>query len=223
MTEIKKTLGDMDGEVVYTLEATKELVTELLPQIKKLTEELNPALTELRKNLDRDETLMLVNKLSENIDTFLKFVNILEATKELTDQALPNIKMLVEELTPRLNTIRVLIDDDDTWEIIEHLLSLKRPIIKYMDALLRIEEVGYRDMTLLDTTLDFLVKFSVISNQPSFQQFWEGVVNAIHLMNDAEIKKVSTLGLFAALRDEDVQKAIGSIMVFLKSLGKSIP
>ena len=157
--------------------------------------------------MDRGETILLLNKLAENTDTFLRLVNMLEATRELTEELLPNLKLLVEELTPKVNTVRTLIDENDTWVIIEHFLSLKRPLIKYMEALMRIEEVGYRDMTLLDTTLDFLVKFSVISNQPSFQNFWNAVIEAIHAMNDAEIKKISTIGLLSALRDKIYRKA----------------
>ncbi len=218
----EKTLGSLDGEIVYTVDATKDLLKELIPQLKKLVEELNPTLNALRQNLDRDETILLIQKLTENTDTFLKLINTLEATRQLAEELIPNLKMLMEELTPRMNTIRTLLDEDDTWIIIEHLLSLKKPIIKYMEALMRIEEMGYRDMTLLDTTLDFLVKFSIVSNQPAFQNFWSAVVDAIQEMNDVEIQKVSTLGLMSVMRDEDFQKGMGAMITFLKLLGKRV-
>ncbi len=209
-------------KLINTLEATQHLIEELTPGLKALTEELNPTLNALRQNLDKDETVLLLQKLTENTDTFLKLINALEATRQLTEELLPNLKLLMEELTPRMNTIRTLLDEDDTWVIIEHLLSLKKPIIKYMEALMRIEEMGYRDMTLLDTTLDFLVKFSIISNQPAFQNFWSAVVESIHEMNEVEIKKVSTLGLMSVMRDEDFQKGMGAMITFLKLLGKRV-
>ncbi len=216
-----KTLGSLDGEIVYTIEATKDLIQELLPKLKELSEELTPLLTELRKNVDRDETVILLTKLTENIDTMLKLINLMEAGRDFLEEGVPKFKELSEELTPKINRLRTLLDDDETWKFIEYALVMKGPLTRFMESMM-VDEEGNINLDLIEKTFEMLSELATIMNQPSLQKMIEGVVEGFKKLDEEEIKKVSTFGVLSAMRDEDVQRGIGAVFTILKALGRAL-
>jgi len=65
-------------EINYLLDTTLNLVNELLPKLKELSEEVSPTLNSLRAKLDREETILLLEKLTDNIDTAVKLLDVVD-------------------------------------------------------------------------------------------------------------------------------------------------
>jgi uncharacterized protein YjgD (DUF1641 family) len=203
------------------MEAGKVFMDEAVPKFKELSEELNPLLIELRKNLDRDETILLLTKLTQNIDSLLQLLNLMEAGKVFMDEAVPKFKELSEELAPKINRLRELLDDDETWKLLEYTLVLKKPLTKLVESMV-VDGEGKINTEEMERTFEVLAELTAILKQPAFQKMMSGVVEGFRKLDEEEIKKVSAFGMFSAMRDEDVQRGMGAIFSILKALGKSL-
>lgn len=80
--EITETKIKRLNEINYMLDATAELMNQLLPKLKELSEEISPTFNSLRAKLDRDETLLLLDKLTDNIETAVKLLDVIDRFRQ---------------------------------------------------------------------------------------------------------------------------------------------
>jgi len=128
----------INRDLVSFVETLKDLVGQLEPQVKSLSKELSPRLNIIKANLDKDETFVLLERLSANTGTLLELVSYLEALKDLMAQLEPQLKSVSKELGPRLNSIKANLDRDETFLLAEKLTANTGTFleaISYLEAL----------------------------------------------------------------------------------------
>lgn len=118
-----KTLGSLNGDIVSRLEAIADLINELEPKLKSFAAEVSPTVNTIKANLDRDETLILIERLSSNMGTLNEMVSFMEALNDLRQGLEPKLKSLMAEVSPTANAIKANIDKDETLLLIQRLTS----------------------------------------------------------------------------------------------------
>lgn len=124
-------------EVMSLLEGLNDLRAQIEPQLKLLAKETSPVLNSIKASIDREETMVLLERLSANTGTLLEAVGYLEALKDLTGQLEPQLKSLTKELGPSVNRIKANIDRDETLLLIEKATSSTGTFLElmsYMEA-----------------------------------------------------------------------------------------
>lgn len=222
-----KTLGSLNGDIVSRLEAIADLINELEPKLKSFAAEVSPTVNTIKANLDRDETLILIERLSANMGTLNEMVSFMEALNDLRRELEPKLKGLMAEVSPTANVIKANIDKDETLLLVQRLTSnmgTLNEMLSLMEALndLRVElEPKLKSlMTEVSPTVNALRSF--MDNEKTWNLV-KGLANSVkEFTEDSQPKPMSPLGLISALRDPDIQRATGFLMHFLKKLGQGL-
>ncbi len=106
-------------EIHSRISVLENLISDISPNIEKISKELSPTLNELRERFERDETLTLIKKLGDNIPTLITLINVLEGVKGMAEDFLPNIEKISKELSPTLNELRKRYESDDLIKLIK--------------------------------------------------------------------------------------------------------
>ncbi|MCL6471767.1 MAG: DUF1641 domain-containing protein [Firmicutes bacterium] len=133
-----KAVAIVNQDLVSFVETLKDLVGQLEPQLKKLSKEVSPALNKLKTSVDKEETLVLLNKLTANTGTLLELISYLEALTDLKNQLEPQLKSIVKEVQPVTNALKSNLDKDETILLIERMSSntgTLLELVSYLEAL----------------------------------------------------------------------------------------
>ncbi len=122
-------------ELVSYLEAAKDLMHQLEPQLKKITAEVGPVANKIKANLDNDQTLLLVERLTANTGTLLELISLLEGLNDLRNQLEPQLKGIMKEASPIVNAIKTNLDKDETFLLIERLTANTGTLIEMVSYL----------------------------------------------------------------------------------------
>ena len=237
-----KALAIINGDLVAFVETIKDLVDQLEPQLKKVMHEIQPVTNVMKANLDKDETLLLVEKLTSNTGTLIEMLSFVEALDDLRKQMEPQLKAMMHEIQPVTNAVKSLVDNEKTWKlatkafnaaqtiiededtqlIIDRLSNMKTPVIQFMDCMCSKSEEVEGKTSLMETSLSSLVTLSEVLSTPMMQSMIGAIATAAQETKQSDIKPVSPLKMLSALRDKDVQRATGFLVHFLKMLGKGL-
>lgn len=229
-------------EMMSYLEALNDLKNELEPKLKALMKETSPVLSSIKANLDRDETLLLVERLTSNTGTLLELISIFEGLDDLRKEIEPQIKAIAKEVSPTVNAVRSflenertvelakrsfnsiqeLVEDDEVLGLIERAPSLKKPILQFADCMCEKTDTCDGAPTRAEASIESLLKLTEIASSPVIQSLVNTTAEAVKEANTADIKPVSMFGLMTAFRDKDVQRATGFLVYFLKKLGQGL-
>ncbi len=229
-------------ELIGYLEAFKDMASQFEPQLKGLAHELSPRINAIKTNLDRDETFLLIERLTANTGTVLELVTYLEAMTDLKNQIEPQLKAMMKEISPAVTSIRTFIEnertiefakrgfnvvqgfveDDEVLNLVERMPNLKAPLMKFMDCMCT-RVGGCEDgPTVAESSIESLLKLTEIASTPVVQNLVATTAGALQEAGEMQIKPVSPMGMLSMLRDKDVQRATGFLFYFLKKLGQGL-
>lgn len=123
-------ITDTIVELLSYVEALNDLRKQLEPQLKKLAAEASPALTKIRANVDKEETLLLVETLTANTGTLIDLISYLEAFNDLRGQLEPQLKKLTREVSPAITALRLFADNDKTWDFANRMLTTLQAVVE---------------------------------------------------------------------------------------------
>jgi uncharacterized protein YjgD (DUF1641 family) len=218
-----------------------------MPSLGKLIEDITPTINRLREKLDRDETVILLEKLADNTDTLINLLSMMEGLTELNEQLMPSLSKLIEDVTPTINRLREKLEDENTLLLIEHLLDNKKTLIKLFDTIEKLDREGVIDdalnlltrpamaslitdiASLSDEDIENFVKGVLTLTklmeklaEPKVVQLLDAMLSAAASVEIAEPRKVGTFGLIAATRDDEIKITTGILLDFLRCLCRSL-
>ncbi|HZD59061.1 MAG TPA: DUF1641 domain-containing protein [Anaerolineae bacterium] len=229
-------------ELIDYFEALNDLRNQLEPQLKALSKEAAPVMNAIKSNLDRDETLLLVERLTANTGTLLEMISLLEGLNDLRNQLEPQLKAMIKEVSPALtalrsfaenektieltkrafNSVQALVEDEEVLGLIDRAGSLKQPLMNFMNCVCTNTGESGEGPPLVKTSLDSLLRLTEIAGSPVVQNLVDTTTHALEEASTKDIQPVSPLKLISTLRDKDVQRATGFLMFFLKKLGQGL-
>ncbi|MBI4733652.1 MAG: DUF1641 domain-containing protein [Rubrobacteridae bacterium] len=209
-------------ELVTLLEATTDLAHEMEPRLKGMMAEMSPFLTRVKTSIDRDETMLLIEKLAANTGTFIDMLSMLEALRDLVGQFDSVKSGFMKDLAPKMNIIRMYIDDEEFWGLMNHMFVLKKEFAKLFEDLVVEDEHGNVSTPLVTTSVGMLREAMIVADNPAFRNMITATAKAVSETKKSDIKPMSIFGAISAMRGSEVRRAIGFFVYLLRQIGKNL-
>lgn len=122
--ELERVITEHDAELAELLEllvVVQDLAAELAPELRAATGDAREPISELRCAFEREETLVLVQRVGENADTLIELLEVLEVTDELVSDLVPEVQTIVRENRETIARLRVAVEREETIVLLERL------------------------------------------------------------------------------------------------------
>jgi uncharacterized protein YjgD (DUF1641 family) len=241
------------AELLDLLEATQGLAEELVPELVEVTRENREPVEELRMAFEKEETLVLLQRVGESSEQLVELLDLLEVSQGLAEDLLPELIVVARENRATLERLRMSFEKEETIVLLEKLGDNADDLAELLDLLdatkglaeelvpegidlarenrepiaeLRMLVAGFADaradretpdMYELGQNLENLVAVGETAAQPEIAEALQAGMTAF--TDDTKPKKVGPLGLFSALRDSDVKRALGTLVEALRRMG----
>jgi uncharacterized protein YjgD (DUF1641 family) len=183
-------------ELLDVLEVSAGLTEDLVPELVEVTRENREVVERLRMAYEKEETIVLLERLGENADAFVELLDLLDATRGLA-----------EELVPE--AVDVTRDNRDV------IADLRMAVAGFADARADRETP---DMYELGQNLENLMALTETAAQPEVAGSLEAALSAFS--EDEEPEKLGLFGLLGALRDDDVQRSLGRLVAAARRMSQ---
>lgn len=188
--------ADNLAELIELVTAITDLAEDLAPEVQAAAVETRKPIDDIRVAFEDQEPLVLLQKLGENTNTFIELLDLLEASEEL-----------LVDLTPELQAAAL-----SSRESFDHLRLLGTGFADGYDEL---EADPYQLGQNLARTL-------VLADRLGDPELVDAVDSGLSAFTDDQTPpKRGLWGTLKALRDENVQRGIGTLIEFLKRMGES--
>lgn len=199
MRHLLETVGHNADDLAELLEfaaASKNLAEELAPELQEAAADARHPIAQLRLALEREETLVLLQKLGENTETFIELLDLLEASHGLLEELVPELREAAADARSPIADLRLMlagfVDAHDESDIDPYEMG---------------QGLG-RTMTLGAAVGDPDVVDAVDAGLGAFR-------------TDDEPEPVGLLGLLGALRDDDVRAGLGQLVDVVRRMGSN--
>ncbi|WIV65683.1 DUF1641 domain-containing protein [Natrialbaceae archaeon AArc-T1-2] len=138
VNELARTLEENDEELAELLEllvVVQELSEDLAPELREAAHESREPVAELRMALEREETLVLVQRVGENADTLVELLETLEVVDELVGDLVPEVKTIVRENRETIERLRFALEREETLVLLERLGENEETLIELLELL----------------------------------------------------------------------------------------
>ncbi|MFP8890346.1 DUF1641 domain-containing protein [Natrialbaceae archaeon A-CW2] len=183
-------------ELLEALEVVDSLVGDLIPELKLVIRDNRETFARIRMALEREETIILLERLGENEETLIELLDLLEVTYDLAEGLIPEAVTVVQQNRKPITEFRMMIAGMTS---------------AYSDADIEPHQLGQNlgNMLVLGSRLgDEKLINSVEAGLGAFTE-------------DESPKNVGLIGMLAALFDDDVRQGLGILVEFLRRMGAS--
>jgi uncharacterized protein YjgD (DUF1641 family) len=109
------------AELLRLLAATEGLAEDLAPELREAARENREPIRELRTAFEREETLVLLQKVGEESETLVELLDVLAASKELSDDLVPELRVAIRENREVIERARYSLEREETLVLLERL------------------------------------------------------------------------------------------------------
>ena len=122
-------------ELLRLLATTEELATDLAPELRAVVRENRGPLQDLRVAFEREETLRLLTRVGEEAETLAELLDVLAASKDLTDDLAPELLVAVRENRDVIERVRGTVEREETLVLLEHIGENADTLVDLLDLL----------------------------------------------------------------------------------------
>jgi uncharacterized protein YjgD (DUF1641 family) len=237
------------------LDATQGLAEELVPEITDVVRDNREPLRELRIAFEREETLVLLQKVGNNSEQLVELLDVLEVSVGLTEDLTPELVTIVRENRAVIERLRMAFEKEETIILLERLGENADALVELLELLnvtrgladdlvpeltdiaranrepiadLRMTVEGFTDarreretpdMYELGRNMEGLVALTETAAQPEVVNSLDAGLSAF--TDDTKPKKLGLFGLLAALRDDDVQQSLGTLVEAARRMARA--
>jgi hypothetical protein len=184
--------------------------------------EMSPQLNRIRTKIDREETLLLIEKLASDIDMFTDILTMIEAVHDFIGGISTHKGRLMADIAPKMKTLRMYLDDDEFWGLMDHMFVLKKEFAKLFEDLVVVDEHGNASAPMVETSVGMLREAMIVANSPVLRNMIVSTAKTVSTARSEDIKPVSVFGALLALREPNVRKAIGFFVYLFRQIGKNL-
>ncbi|XGI82679.1 BspA family leucine-rich repeat surface protein [Halorutilales archaeon Cl-col2-1] len=220
-----KKLGENSDNVVEMLDmldAAQEFSEDLTPEVKKVVYENREVIEDLRSSFEKEETLVLLQKLGENSDNVIEMLDMLDAGKDFAEDLAPEVKKVVYENREEIEKLRSAFEKEETLVLLQKLGENTDNVIEMLDMLdaaqafaedltPEVKKVVYENREVIEDLRESLEKEETIELLKKLGENTEGVLMTMELLDglhdasqeiDAEMYEIGeTLGQLFILLD----------------------
>ena len=136
--ELARVIEKHDAELAELLEllvVAQELSADLAPELREAAGDSREPIREIRLALEREETLVLIQRVGENADTLVELLEVLEVTDELVTDLVPEVQTIVHENRETLARLRLAIEREETLVLLERLGENADTMVELLELL----------------------------------------------------------------------------------------
>jgi uncharacterized protein YjgD (DUF1641 family) len=122
-------------ELLDTLDATQGLAEDLVPELVEVTRENREPIEELRVAFEREETLVLLQKLGNNSEQLVELLDVLEVSAGLTEDLVPELVTVTRENREVVERLRTAYEKEETIVLLERLGDNADALVEMLDLL----------------------------------------------------------------------------------------
>jgi len=109
------------SELLATLEAVQGLSADLAPELRRAVHENRDDLRDLRMALEREETLIVLQRLGHQSETLVALLDQLEVAEGIASDLAPEIRRAVAENRDVIRNLRSALENEDLVVLLERL------------------------------------------------------------------------------------------------------
>lgn len=190
-------LGDDADTLVELLDAlvvAQEVTEDLLPELLVVVRENRAEVERLRAAFEREETVVLLERLGENAETLTELLELTDAATDLAADLVPEVVEVAQENRGDIENLRLV-------------------AAGFADS------QGDRDLDYyqLGQHAGNLLSLSETAGDPAVAATLE---DALEAFGDDDPEPVGLFGLLGALRDAEVKRGLGRLVEVLRRLGR---
>ncbi|WP_336037718.1 DUF1641 domain-containing protein [Halobacterium yunchengense] len=137
-SELARAIEDNEAELAELLRllaVTEELAADLTPELRETVRENREPIRDLRVAFEREETLVLFQRVGEEADTLVELLDVLAASKDLADDLVPELRVAVRENRAVVERLRAAVEREETLVLLERLGENADTLAELLDLL----------------------------------------------------------------------------------------
>jgi uncharacterized protein YjgD (DUF1641 family) len=103
------------------LVAVRGLSTDLVPEARTAVTENREPLSDLRTSLEREETLVLLQRVGDNAETLADLLDLLDVTRDLAVDLVPELRTVAVENRSEIEQLRLAFEREETLTLLRRL------------------------------------------------------------------------------------------------------
>ena len=207
------------AELLDLLSVARDLAGDLAPELRAVAVDQRGELEALRLAFEREETMTLLRRLGHNTETFLDLLAVLEVTSETLADIAPSEDAEAARLGADIERLAAAFDRETTvataerlGENMETLHGLVALLEGFGDGAERTTEEYYE----LGRRLGAAAETAGRVADPAVLETVEAGAGAVAEPSD---RRVGVFGLLSALRNDDVQRTLGTVVEVAERVG----
>ncbi|MCO8254928.1 DUF1641 domain-containing protein [Haladaptatus sp. AB618] len=117
------------------LDATQGLAEELVPELTDVARDNREPLRELRMAFEREETLVLLQKVGNNSERLVELLDVLEVSVGLTEDLAPELVTVVRENRETVERLRTAFEKEETIVLLERFGENADALVELLELL----------------------------------------------------------------------------------------
>ncbi|WP_255191630.1 DUF1641 domain-containing protein [Natronobeatus ordinarius] len=137
-SQLARAIDENDEELAELLEllvVVQELSADLAPELREAAHDSREPIAELRMALEREETLVLVQRVGDNADTLVELLDTLEVVDDLAHDLAPEFQTIVRENRETIEQLRFALEREETLVLLERLGENVDTLVELFDLL----------------------------------------------------------------------------------------
>ena len=103
------------------LVAVRGLSTDLVPEARTAVTENREPLSDLRTALEREETLVLLQRVGDNAETLADLLDLLDVTRDLAADLVPELRTVAVENRSEIEQLRLAFEREESLTLLQRL------------------------------------------------------------------------------------------------------
>jgi hypothetical protein len=200
----------------------QDLSAELVPELRTVAAENRGEIAQLRMAFEREETLILLRRIGHNTDAFLNLLSMLEVASDALADVAPEDEAAAAAAR---EDVRRLAAAFDRAESVDALVALGENMATVRGLLALVEGFGdsadrsTEEYYRLGTQLGQVADLAEQATDPRVVETLDAGASAF--TDETADRRVGLFGLVSALRNDDVQRTLGTLVDAAERVGRT--
>jgi hypothetical protein len=210
------------ADLLNLLAVTRDLSTDLVPELRTVAAENRGEIEQLRLAFEREETLLLLRRLGDNSETFLDLLATLDVASEIIADVAPTDDEAAAALQTDVERLAAAFDRAQTVEALATLGENMDTVVGLTALLEGFGDAADRSPREYYELGEQLGRAADVAEHASDPAVLSAIDAGASAVGDETVdRQVGPMGLLSALRNDDIQRALGTAVEAAERVGRT--